>query len=149
MARSRLSSLSFLTLVSVLGLAACGQEVGRVSCEQGTAKTSEFEIEGAKPAAFWTDLDVEYDGNPEMYYEIEVELDGEVVAERTCHALDVNTKINSVTSDMGNHHTRRWQGKMKCEPFELEDTATVKITSIFDVKGEGAAVSGCDLVVKQ
>lgn len=142
---------SGLRLLAPLVLLGCGTEVGRVACEPGQTQAAEIAVETDEPAVFWTDLDVEYDGNPRLSYTVVVEADGERIAERTCDPLDVNTRVSSYTSDVGRHHVRRYQGKMKCEPFEVSSASSspVRVQSTLSIDGEAVAVNGCDLVIKQ
>ena len=134
-----------------LGAAGCGEEVGRVQAEPGESVVSQLDLKGSKPAAFWTDLDVEFPEGIGMNYAVEVREGERSVAEVECDALDINTKMNSYVTNMNGRHTRRYLGKMNCDPVMLDHDASVEVSALFRVVGDpkNVVVRKADLVLRQ
>jgi hypothetical protein len=96
--------------VLVLCLAGCGKELARIPLQQQDATGSvQLAVEGGQPLALWTDLDVEWEGNFAIVYNIDlVDPSGAVVESVTCNPHNVSVRLHSVRTT----NSLRYQGKM-------------------------------------
>lgn len=142
-----LVSICSVSISSLVGLAACGSEVGRAACP-GPNESIEatITIPDGKPVSVWSDLDISYEGNKNLTYQIELYQDGKQVYEGSCDPRDVNVKMNSVSKNVGSRSELRQQGKLKCPEITGSGEFEVEAELVAD---EGVTVSGCDLVFKQ
>ena len=122
-------------------------EVGRVPLTApGTASTTA--VVAAGPVALWTDLDVSWDGDAALAYDVQVSQDGAVIAQLRCDPLDVNVTMNSMTSDFGGSHSRRYQGLMHCDVTAPVD-GMIEVTASLSVLSGAPTLELADLVLKQ
>jgi hypothetical protein len=131
-------------------LCACGTEVGRVPLGgEGSASTQATLKAG--DVSFWTDIDVEYEGDAALTYDITLEQGGKTVAKTTCDPLGrMSTKVSWVETNLGSSHSRRGRGKMDCTatvPAAGETTA--KVTLALGTRPKTIIVKKADLVLKQ
>ena len=128
-------------------LAACGNEVGRVACDgTGALTTTTVQLPSSDSTVLWTDLDVQWEGAGGLLYTIEGYRDGKQIYSGSCSPLDVNTKMMSSETHIGDEHSVSYQGKLGCPT--LEGGGTVEIKGKLEVEGD-IAIAKCDLVLKQ
>jgi hypothetical protein len=131
-------------------LCACGNEVGRVPLAgEGTATTVSKLAAGE--VAFWTDIDIEYEGDASLTYDVVLEQDGKAVAKTTCDPLArLSTKVSWVETNIGSKHSRRGKGKMACTAtVPAAGQTTAKVTLAFGAKPKTVSLKRADLVLKQ
>jgi len=140
-----------LALVALAcGLGGCGKEAGRVPFKaEGTGSVVMMLNPG--DVAFWTDIDLEYEGDSGLTYQIELVQKNLAVAVATCDPLGhLGVKTGWVSTDLGNKHTRSGGGKMSCDvklPTGAETTVNVKL--VWSKKPTSVNLKKADLVVKQ
>ena len=97
-------------------LAACGKEVGRIPMTGEGEGDASVSLKADQPLALWTTLDVMWDGTWTPAYDVELrDSSGKAVATTKCDPLSTSTRVSSVITNMGNHHTRSYAGKMQCD----------------------------------
>jgi hypothetical protein len=97
-------------------LASCGKEVGRIAMTGEGEGDATVTLKAGEPLALWTALDVTWDGAWMPTYEVELrDSSGKAVGTTKCDPLDPSTRMSSVITNVGSHHTRSYAGKMKCE----------------------------------
>lgn len=145
---TRLRSIGvMLLLVPILG---CGKELGRVPfTKEGTGSTTV----ALKPGevAFWTDIDIEWQGAATLDYEVELLQGGTKVASATCNPLgNLSVKTTWVETNIHDEHSRSGNGKLDCSvTLPSGGTTTVNATLAFGSKGKSVTLKKADLVIKQ
>ena len=135
-----------LTVLAVVCILGCGKEMARVPFASGGEGSANANLEG-KEVSFWTDLDLEWDGTGTAQYEIELLQKGAKVASATCSPLARHsTRLAWVETNIGDHHTRRGQGKMSCA-VDLPHGGDTVIEATLRVKN--VTIRKADLVIKQ
>jgi hypothetical protein len=135
---------SLLPLLAVL-LAACGTEVGRVPLAGPGSGTAKVTLKAGE-VAFWTDLDVEWDGSLGARYDVTLTSGGQTLT-ASCNPTDVTARLNSVRNTTGSKSAFRYEGKMKCDVTAPEGDAV--LTATLSVGNATAMFKKSDLVVKQ
>lgn len=138
-----------LLLAAVL-LTGCGKQVGRL----------EFAAEGTKSVtvplatgdvAFWTDIDLEYEGPAALSYEIGLEQGGMLIANAVCDPLgQLGIKVGWVEVRSGASRALKGNGKMSCSAHVNKAGPT----TVRAVLRSGAAparmkLTKADLLIKQ
>lgn len=134
-----------------LSAVACGKEAGRVPFTAEGAKDATFDLK-AGDVAFWTDIDLSFEGNEGLVYKIDLMQNGANVGTTTCNPLgNLPVKTGWVSTDIGNKHSRSGSGKMPCDVKLAAGGATaVKATLAWTPKAPAtASMKKADLVVKQ
>lgn len=142
--------LALLISSFVLGALGCGKEVGRIPLTSETTAQAPMTL-AAGEVAFWTDLDIEYEGSAALTYTVELVQDGVTVATAACDPLGhLPVKLGWLQTSIGGEQTRRGNGKMSCNTTLAKGGATtVKATLAFSRKPARATLRRADLVVKQ
>lgn len=139
-----------LALFAILSLASlstgCGKEAGRVSFTAKGTNEATMSLE-AKEVAFWTDLDIEWEGEASAEYDVELQQKGESVGTATCDPLArASVRMSWVETNINGHHTRSGRAKMAC-------TATIahagETTIKAKLKASNVTIKKADLVLKQ
>lgn len=144
-----LAPLGLATLALAL-LSGCGKEVGRVPFAAEGKATGKATL-AAGEVAFWTDIDLEYEGDAALGYEVELRQGGAKIADAKCDALGrFTTKTMWTESHLGSSHKRRGNGKMACKASvpaagETEIAATLS----FSQKPTSVTLRKADLVLRQ
>lgn len=136
--------------MALFGLMGCGKEVGRIPMTgPGEAETS-VSLEAKQGLALWTKLDVSWDGSFDAHYAVELrDASGSAVATATCDPLDVGTKLGSVETTLGAHHSKSYSGKMRCQLVAPADgTYTVHAKLQYDTMPATLSVKDISLVLK-
>ncbi|HYQ42544.1 MAG TPA: hypothetical protein VER11_11270 [Polyangiaceae bacterium] len=135
---------------AALVLAACGTEVGRVgfSGEGSSSVTTPLK---AGEVDFWTDLDIQFEGNAELHYQVALMQGGSRVATAVCDVLAPKSgKLLWIEIDRGPLHSRRGAGQMPCSAtLPKSGPTTVEATLAFGVRPLRVTLRRADLVVKQ
>lgn len=136
--------------LSVLLLAGCGKEAGRVPFAAEGSKATTMPLE-AGDVAFWTDIDVKYEGNATLAYRVDLVQGGSSVATAECQALGpMNMKVGWVETQVGASHSRSGSGKMACNAqLPKSGPTVVQATLAFGARPTSATLTKADLVVKQ
>jgi hypothetical protein len=139
-----------LLLASSVLLAACGKELGRIPFTSPAASDATMDL-AAGEVSFWTDIDLAYEGDASLHYDIELLQGDAVVATATCDPLGtMHVKTGWVETNVGNKHTRSGNGKMSCSVKLAKGGATkVKATLAAPEKSASVTLTKADLVVKQ
>ncbi|MBL8951189.1 MAG: hypothetical protein JNK82_10460 [Myxococcaceae bacterium] len=139
-----------LLVVSLLAFAACGKEKGRVPfTAEGTATTT-VTLE-AGDVAFWTDLDLKWEGDAVIRYDVEVEQGGKVIGSGACNPLGhLGVKTGWAETNLAGSHTRSGNGKMDCRAVvPAAGSTNVKVTLSVPTKPGVFTLKKADLVIKQ
>lgn len=139
-----------LMSVAVCALAGCGKEVGRVPLSGVGTAESTVDLK-AGDVAFWTDMDLEWEGDGSLEYRVTLSQDGKSVATATCWPLgQLHVKGNWTSTNLGDSHTRHGDGKMSCEAtVPKAGKTTVQATLAWKQAPKSATVRKVDLVLKQ
>lgn len=135
---------------AALLLFGCGKELGRLPFSGEGSKAAVTTL-AAGNVAFWTDVDVEYEGSATLDYRIGLVQGGRRVATTVCNSLGpMSTKLGWVEVDRGALHSRTGKGKMSCSATLLTGgPTTVEASLVFSVRPLRATIAKADLVVKQ
>jgi hypothetical protein len=139
-----------LVMVAVSSLPACGKELGRVPfTAPGTSTASVPLSSGA--LGFWTDLDVEWEGDGSLVYTIAFEQAGKELMTVTCEPLGrIPVKSSWTETNLGASHTRHGSGKMECSAnAPAVGPTTVKATLAWVKKPTSSTLRKADLVIKE
>ncbi len=133
-----------------LPLAACGRQIGSVPFSGEATKSATLPLT-AGSVAFWTDLDVKYEGSATLSYRIELSQAGLPVATATCDPLgQMSVQLGWLDIEHYASHSRSGQGKMLCEATLAKGGPTVvRATLAFGLRPLTASIKRADLVVKQ
>ncbi|MFT4979285.1 MAG: 3-phosphoglycerate kinase [Myxococcota bacterium] len=150
--RTSLLTGAALMLLGCSGLVSTftAAELGRVNfIGPATGATTSATV-AAGPVALWTDIDLEWEGDLALRYDVRIAQDGAELAVMSCDPLDVNVTMNSMTTDLGSRHTRRYQGLMHCTATIPTD-GPIDVTAALSVTNATSAysISRADLVIKQ
>ena len=142
--------LAALLFPALLFLTVRGKEVGRVPFSGEGTNTAATVLSAGK-VAFWTDIDLQYEGAAALEYRIALVQGGTPVATAICHPLGfLGTKFMWVEVDRGPSHSRSGSGKMDCSAtLSKGGPTTVEATLEFTVRPLRATTSKADLVLKQ
>ncbi len=146
----RRHSLSLALAGSLLLAVGCGKEVGRIPLAgEGDGDTA-VTLKSGQHLALWTHLDVSWDGPFAAHYDVELrDASSKAVATATCNPLDVGTKIGSVETTLGSHHSKSYNGKMRCELVApAAGKYTVHTALHYDTKPRTLTVKDASLVLK-
>ena len=145
-ARKRLFAIALLALP----LAACGRQVGSVPFSGEGTKSATLPLTSGS-VAFWTDLDVAYEGPATLSYRIELSQAGRTVASTTCDPLGkMSVQLGWLDIERGASHSSRGHGKMLCGVRLAKGGPTlVEATLAFGVRPLTATIKQADLVLKQ
>jgi hypothetical protein len=137
-------------LAAALLLVGCGKEVGRVPFS-GEGSGSATTVLNAGSVAFWTDVDIAYDGSATLDYQIALVQGGTRVASAVCNPLGPMS-IQVLWNEMhrGSASWRSGRGKMDCSAnLSKGGPTTVEATLAFGDRPLSATIKRADLVVKQ
>lgn len=131
-------------------LLGCGKEAGRVPFGAEGAQSSAMSL-NAGDVAFWTDIDVDYEGDGTLAYAVDLVQDGASVAKATCDPLAKHSvRTGWVETNFGNSHSRKGSGKMACDvKLAKGGPTTVNVKLAFGQKPTKVTLRKADLVVKQ
>jgi hypothetical protein len=143
-------SKALATLLLALPLVACGRKVGSVPFTSEGIKSATLPL-AAGNVAFWTDLDVAYEGPAKLSYQIELSQAGRTVATARCNPLGKKSvELGWITVERDPYRSQRGQGKMLCGANLSKGGPTVvKAALVFDLHPWSATITRADLVVKQ
>lgn len=144
--RGRLLALLF----SALPLVACGRQVGSVPFSGEGTKSTTVAL-AAGPIAFWTDLDLAYEGPATLGYRIELSRAGRTLAIANCDSLEqLELKVGWLSIARGRSHSSSGRAKMRCSAsLPTAGPTQVKATLAFGVRPATAALRRADLLLKQ
>ena len=141
-----------LALVAVVGslVSGCAKEAGRVPFSgEGTA-ASTMTLKAGE-VDFWTEIDIDWEGDASLAYKIDLAQGGKVVASATCNPLGrLHVKTSWVETNIGDKHSRRGNGKMDCTVSLPSAGATeVRAHLAFAKKPPSVTLKKADLSVRQ
>jgi hypothetical protein len=143
--------LRTLLVIAAAGLmAGCGKEAGRTPFAAEGEQTATMELKAGE-VALWTDIDLEWEGDGNLSYKVELVQNGTTVASAMCNPLgNLPVKSSWVSTDIGSKHSRRGNGKMPCDTkLAVGGPTTVKSTLAWGRKPASVTMKKADLVVKQ
>jgi hypothetical protein len=131
-------------------IVACGRQVGSVPFSGEGTKSATLPLT-AGGVAFWTDLDVAYEGSGTLSYRIELSQAGRTIATTTCDPLGkMSVQLGWLDIQRGASHSSSGHGKMLCGATLAKGGSTlVQATLAFGVRPLTATIKQADLVVKQ
>jgi hypothetical protein len=138
-----------LVLLPVL-LLACGKEIARIPMTGEAEGDASVTASAGQKLALWTQMDASYDGTWAPNYAVELrDASGKAVATTTCDPLTPTTRIKSVETHFGAHHTMSYSGKMQCDLVAPSaGTFTVHAKLTYGTKPTALTVKDISLVVK-
>jgi hypothetical protein len=141
---------ALLLLSLCLAVSACGKEAGRIRLPAEGSGAAVVVLEAGE-VSFWTDLDIQYEGDAKLEYVIDLFQKGSSVGKATCNPLgQLPAKTGWVETNIGSSHSRRGNGKMECSAKLAADGETmVKTTLAFGTKPKTVTLKKADLVIKQ
>ena len=133
-----------------LPLAACDRQVGSVPFSSEGSQSVTLPL-AAGSVAFWTDLDLAYEGSATLSYQVELSQSGRTVGTASCDPLGpLSVQLGWVTIDRYASHSRTGHGKMLCGATLAKGGPTdVRATLAFGVRPLSATITRADLLVKQ
>jgi len=133
-----------------VSLVACGRQVGRVPFSSEGTKSTTLPL-AAGNVAFWTDLDVAYEGPATLSYQIELSQAGHQVATASCDPLGKKSvELGWVNIARSSFRSQRGHGKMLCGASLAKGGPTVVAATLaFSAPPLTATINRADLVVKQ
>jgi hypothetical protein len=146
---NRIAVVAFVA-ASCPALLSCGKELCRVPfAAEGAATATATLAQGQ--VAFWTDLDLDYEGDASLLYQIQLVQAGTTVATATCNPLgELPVRSSWVETNIGSKHSRRGDAKMECSTkLRAGGPTTVKVSLAFARKPISAELRKADLVLKQ
>lgn len=116
---------------------------------EGAATTS-VNVEAGTKLSLWTALDVEYTGDLDARYEVELHESGKLSDKTTCDPFDVSVKMGAKQVTLNDHHSVSWSGKMRCDlTAKSKGPAEVRAKLVFARKPPSLTVKDMSLVIKQ
>ncbi|HEY0462702.1 MAG TPA: hypothetical protein VGC79_00765 [Polyangiaceae bacterium] len=139
-----------LSALLVLPLVACGRRVGSVPFSSEGTKSTTLPL-AAGNVAFWTDLDLAYEGPATLSYQIELRQGGRSVATASCDPLGKKSvELGWINFERAAFRSQRGQGKMLCSATLAKAGPTVAQAALtFGVHPLTASIQRADLVLKQ
>lgn len=143
-------TIPMIAALAALFLVGCGKEAGRVPFATEDTKAVAMPLV-AGDVAFWTDIDVKYEGAAALTYRVELAQAGASVATAACEALGpMSMKVGWVETQFGASRSLRGSGKMSCSASLAKGGLTeVRATLGFSARPASATLNKADLVVKQ
>ena len=127
-----------------------GTELGRVPFAASRTSSVTLPLKAGE-VAFWTDLDIQYEGAPPLVYHVELSQAGAVVGAATCDPLSsMSLKINWLSTSDGVTHLERGHGQMSCTA-SVPASAPTTILATLEVNRRGGTVAlkHADLAIRQ
>lgn len=145
-----MSIRSALVVALLFAVTACGKEAGRVRLAAEGNGAVEVTLDSGE-VAFWTDLDIAYEGDATLNYRIEMFQNGNKAGTAECNPLGhLPVKTGWVETSIGSSHSRRGSGKMDCTAKLVTAGPTiVKTTLAFGKRPTSVTLKKADLVIKQ
>lgn len=143
-------TIQLIAALSVWFLAGCGKEMGRVPFAGEDTKIVTMPL-AAGDVAFWTDIDVKYEGGAALTYRVDLVQGGSSVATTECEALGpMSMKVGWIETQFGASRSRSGNGKMACGVhLPKGGPTTVQATLDFSARPSSVTLNKADLVVKQ
>jgi len=139
-----------LVAIALLTLAGCGKEVGRIPfTSEGTSRAT-LELEAGE-IAFWTSLDIQYQGSPALEYRIDLCQSGHLVATAVCDPLGPKS-VKAMWSEIqnGDTHSQSGSGKMNCSAkLPSAGPTSIEASLVFTTPPTALALTKADLVIRQ
>ncbi len=140
-----------LSSLSLLALAGCGKEIGRIPFTGSGSGSATLTLQ-AGDVDFWTDIDASYEGSASALYHVTLEQGGVGVGAATCYPLgQINVKTTWTETNLGSSHSRSGMGKMPCS-LKLAKAGPTFVKVSFNASANKPAtvtIKKADLVVKQ
>lgn len=141
---------SLVAGLACLLLAGCGKEAGRLPFSGEGTQSASIQLQAGE-VAFWTNLDVGYEGPAALQYHIELLQSGSSVATVVCDPLaDMGIKLGWIETQFGASHSRSGSGKMTCgATLAKAGPTTVQASLAFESRPVTFTLKKADLVLKQ
>ena len=141
---------ALFSVVLGLTLAGCGKELGRVPFSSEGTRSANLTL-AAGEVAFWTDLQIAYEGDATLDYDIDLSQGGAVVASALCNPLgQLSVQLGLLEANIGSSHSRNVRGKMVCTATLPKAGPTdVQAKLVFGTRPTRLDLKKADLVVKQ
>lgn len=104
-----------------------GEEIGRIELAEPLVEgESTFYVEKGAELAFWVEIDITYDGDLDLIFDVEVLREGTLMGAYQLDALKVNPTVNEQKYTMGGHTSWSFSGEMSYMPIGVSGDYTVK-----------------------
>lgn len=138
-----------LAALSALLLSACGKELGRVLFTGEGSGAATLALAPGE-VAFWTDIDIKYEGDAALTYHVDLLQGGSTVATADCEALgQMSMKVGWIETRFNTSQSRSGRGKMPCSAHLDKSGATVVRAQLGFTTRPSVTLVKADLVVKQ
>ena len=143
-------------IICAVTLTSCGimgEEIGRVSFKETSnyqlhIKETTLDLKKGEKISFWTDTDIEYEGELALVYILEIWQDTIKVGDFELNALKTNPTMMEVKTQLGNKTSWSYQGKMDFLKVENNGEFTFKAV-IKSSENSTLKLNKADLVFKK
>jgi len=149
--------IPLFTLLSAILLVSCGNTMGNeiarlpikeLSNEELKFQEVSLELNKGDELSFWTDLDVEFEGELELGYGLEIYREETMLDVLQLDAFDVEPILNESIESEGNTTKRSYVGKMASLLIDEEGTYIFKAVLISS-EFPPTNIAKADLVIRQ
>jgi hypothetical protein len=151
-------AIKSLVLSLILVVSACAalssKEVTRIPIstvsteEQLDWKSTSLDLKKGDKLWLWTDIDIEYEGDLGLEYQVKVYRDKDTLGMVRLNPLDCKVKMMEVSTTLMNKSTRSYQGNM--DVMEIKQSGNYRFEAILVSNGnQSLQLKKADLVLKK
>jgi len=144
----------FFLLLFALIFSSCAEEVARISVNKISdenspeIKTLDYTFAAGEEYSFWGDMDMEFDGNVELIFIVNILKDGEQITTLQLNPEEANVTMNSKEFVVNQHTKKSFQGKMYSFPVTEGGNYTIE-TYLLETSGNSSLeLRKAELVIK-
>ncbi|MCI5058690.1 MAG: hypothetical protein MRY83_21440, partial [Flavobacteriales bacterium] len=112
-------------------------------------KNTSINLKKGDEVSVWTDLDISYEGDLRMDYIVLILNGNDTVYSVQALPFDVNVKMKSVETSLGNKHNMSYEGKMATFPPLPDDGEYVFSSVLRSSVNETIELRKADLVIRK
>jgi hypothetical protein len=136
-----------ILLMPVVLLVGCGTEVARASIQSVGEYQLSFDHDRS-PVDLWTDLDVEYIDETNIWYEIEFRKNGDKIKDLTCNPFDHSYQLMARKAVVRGVTKQSYLAPMRCEVGVLP-AGEIQMDITLYAEGGRVRIFRADLVVRE
>lgn len=121
-------------------------EVKELSTTEPIYYEVELDLKKGKKLEFWTTMDIEYFGDPELAYVVEIWKEGRPFGEFELNAFETNPTINAAQTKIGSKTTHKYTGKLNFLKMAESGRFTVKF--ILFCSDKEAGLNKAELILR-
>jgi len=149
----KLTTIIILSMLLVSCSAITGEEVARLAINKVSTKgnfidkEATLDLKKGDEIAFWSDIDIEYEGNVNVRFRVKVYKNGTKTSELEIDPTKKNITIGEVKTNIANK--TKWSFTGKNSELKIEEDATYTIKSILVAsKNPSLKINQAELVIK-